>query len=345
MVKLLSSFSRFKKAKVLVVGDFILDSYTSGKVERISPEAPVPVLHAYRSENAVGGAGNVALNLKALGAEVIAVGRIGNDAAGHSLNELLEKSNKISHHLFLQKDFVTPIKTRFISGSQQLIRVDHECQAFLDKKVEEEVKQFLKKIINEIEVIAISDYGKGFLSNVLLKLLIGLAKDYHIPVIVDPKGEDFSKYRGATLIKPNVKEAYLASTLSQDASIEDVGQELLKSCDSKMIVITRASEGISLFYREQQHRHFPTKSRLIQDVTGAGDTVLSMIAVALASNLGIEEGIKLANIAAGIAIKQLGCASVSLGDIADALLTSDHTTKIFDESHLFALEHALRGKR
>ena len=345
MVKLLSSFSRFKKAKVLLVGDFILDAYTTGNIDRISPEAPVPILHARQSENVPGGAGNVALNLQALGAEVVAVGRVGNDPAGRCLKALLQNSISISHHLFLQNNFVTPIKTRFISGSQQLIRVDQECKASLDQKIEEKVKGFLEKIISEVEVVAISDYGKGFLSNSLLKALIDLAKDRHIPVIVDPKGEDFSKYKGVTLIKPNAKEAYLASSLPQEASIEEVGKDLLKRFDSKMIMITRSAEGISLFCKEKQHRYFPTESRNIQDVTGAGDTVLSILAVAFASNLSVEEGIKLANIGAGIAIERMGCASISLGDIADKLLTSDHTNKIFDESHLFALEQALNGKK
>ena len=199
--------------------------------------------------------------------------------------------------------------------------------------------------MSEIEVIAISDYGKGFLSNFLLKVLINLAKDHHIPVLVDPKGDDFSKYRGATLIKPNAKEAYVASKLSKDASIEDVGQALLKSSSSKMIMITRSQEGISLFCEGRQPCHFATETRDIQDVTGAGDTVLSMIAVAVASNLSIEEGIRLANVAAGIAVEKVGCAAISLGDIADKLLTSDNTNKIFDESHLFALQQALSEKK
>lgn len=345
MVKLLGSFSSLKKAKVLVIGDFILDAYTNGEVQRISPEAPVPILHASQSENFPGGAGNVSINLEALGAEVVAVGRVGDDPAGQSLKTLFDNRKKVRSRLFVQKDFVTPVKNRFISGSQQLIRVDYECLTPLDKTVEEEVRLFLEKNMSEIEVIAISDYGKGFLSGFLLKVLIDLAKDHRIPVIVDPKGDDFSKYRGATLIKPNAKEAYIASKLSKDASIEDVGQALLKSSSSKMIMITRSQKGISLFCKGRQSCHFATETRDIQDVTGAGDTVLSMIAVAVASNLSIEEGIRLANVAAGIAVEKVGCASISLGDIADKLLTSDNTNKIFDESHLFALQQALSEKK
>ena len=215
MVKLLGSFSRFKKAKILVIGDFILDTYTRGDVQRISPEAPVPILHAFQSESFPGGAGNVSLNLEALGAEVLAVGRIGDDSAGQCIEKLFSKRKQVGHHFFLQNNFITPIKNRFISNSQQLIRVDHECLTPVDKKTEEKVKLFLEKKMSEIEVVAISDYGKGFLSDALLRVLIDLARDHKVPVIVDPKGDDFFKYRGATLIKPNIKEAYLASKLSK----------------------------------------------------------------------------------------------------------------------------------
>ncbi|MDJ0652308.1 MAG: D-glycero-beta-D-manno-heptose-7-phosphate kinase [Simkaniaceae bacterium] len=345
MVKLLSSFSRLKPAKVLVLGDFMLDTYTTGRVQRISPEAPVPILHVQKTEDLPGGAGNVVLNLKALGADVVAVGRIGDDDEGARLKQLFEKEEVDTSGLFIQKGITTPLKNRLIADAQQLIRVDQECITPLSSEIEEKVLIYIAEIAYQIKVIAISDYAKGFLSKSLLQAVIDLARGREIPTIVDPKGDDFSKYRGATMIKPNYKEAVAASQLPSDANLDTIGHALLSQTASEMIMVTRSEKGISLFKRNSDRFDFPVKSNEVKDVTGAGDTVLAMTTMAFASGLSLEEGLELSNIAAGIATERLGCVHVSLSELAERLLEINVSNKIFDEDHLFALEQALEGKK
>jgi rfaE bifunctional protein kinase chain/domain len=345
MVKLLGSFSRLKPAKVLVLGDFMLDTYTTGRVQRISPEAPVPILHVQKSEDLPGGTGNVVLNLLALGGEVMAVGRVGNDKEGRRLKELLEKEGVDTSGIFVQEGVSTPLKNRLIADSQQLIRVDQECITPLSPEIESQVLNYIHHIAHEVEVIAISDYAKGFLTKSLLQKVIKLANEREIPTIVDPKGDDFSKYRGATMIKPNYKEAAQASQLPSHSSLDEIGASLLAQTAAETIVVTRSESGISLFEKNQERFDFPVKSKEVKDVTGAGDTVLAMTTIAFASGLHLKEGLELCNVAAGIAIERLGCVRVSLSELAERLLETNVSNKIFDEDHLFALEQALLGKR
>lgn len=345
MVKVLGAFSRLKPAKVLVLGDFMLDTYTTGKVQRISPEAPVPILHTLKSEDLPGGAGNVVLNLKALGGEVIAVGRIGNDKEGFRLKQLLEKEGIDTSGIFIQNGVSTPLKNRLIADGQQLIRVDQECVSPLAHELEVEVFNFITSVASEIKVIAISDYAKGFLTKSLLQMVFKFALERNIPTIVDPKGNDFKKYWGATLIKPNFREAVAASKLTPDDDIDHIGQVLSEQAGGAMIMITRSEKGITLFEPNKPRIDLPVgKSREIKDVTGAGDTVLAMTTMTVASGIELEEGLVLSNVAAGIAVERLGCARVSLSEIAERLLEHNVTNKIFDESHLFAVEQALIDK-
>lgn len=209
----------------------------------------------------------------------------------------------------------------------------------------EEVIERLPQVIDTVQIVAISDYGKGFLSRSLLKKVIAMANEKGIPVIVDPKGDDFSKYFGATVIKPNLTEAYAAAKLPTDASLDQVSNAILQTCGVEMLIITRSEAGISLFNKAGQRFDFPVRSKEVKDVTGAGDTVLSMISVALANKLDIKYGAQLANIAAGMAIERLGCARINLSEMAERLLEYDVENKIFDEEHLFALQQALKGKR
>ena len=345
MVKVIGSFSRLKRAKVLVVGDFMLDTYTTGRVERISPEAPVPILHVQKSEDLPGGAGNVVLNLKALGADVIAVGRVGADKEGERLKELLKEEGVDHRGVFVQDQVHTPLKNRLIADAQQLIRIDQECITPLSSKLEKQVLAFISDHLQECEVIAISDYAKGFLTRSFLLSLMSLAATHKIPTIVDPKGDDFSKYQGATLIKPNYKEAKAASKLNSDADLDAIGDSLLTHTSSEMVMITRSEQGITLFEKNKKRLDLPVKSREVKDVTGAGDTVLAVTTLAFASKLELKEGLELANVAAGIAIERLGCVRVSLSEIAERLLETNVSNKIFDERHLFALEQALHGKK
>ena len=345
MVKLSGMLSRFSPVRVLVIGDFMLDTYTTGKVKRISPEAPVSVLHVQKEESRPGGAGNVVLNLVSLGAKVIAVGRIGYDVAGEELRDSLEGEGVNIEHLILQKGYKTPVKNRLIADAQQILRVDFETVSHLTEQIEELVLEKLPPLVDQVQIIAISDYGKGFLSRSLLKKVIEMASTKGIPVIVDPKGDDFSKYYGAAVIKPNLVEAYAAAKLPREAPLYQVANVILETCGVEMLIITRSEAGISFFNKAGQQFDFPVRSKEVKDVTGAGDTVLSMISVAMANKLDVKYGVQLANIAAGMAIERLGCARINLSEMAERLLEYDVENKIFDEEHLFALQQVLKGKR
>jgi D-glycero-beta-D-manno-heptose-7-phosphate kinase len=197
----------------------------------------------------------------------------------------------------------------------------------------------------DVQIIAVSDYGKGFLSPRLLSGLIEVARQKGIPVIVDPKGDDFSKYSGADIIKPNLSEAYAAAKLSSDAPLDLVAERVLARGEFEHLIITRSEAGISLFDRAGQRQDFPVRSREVKDVTGAGDTVLATLSASLANGLDLRSALHLSNVAAGIAIERLGCVRVTLADLATRLLVADVENKVFDEEHLFALQQVLQGKR
>ncbi len=344
MVKLVGLLRRFHPVRVLVVGDFMLDTYTTGKIRRISPEAPVSVLHVQKQESRPGGAGNVVLNLLALGAEVTAVGRIGRDVGGETLSRLLAQEEGCTPLLYQEEGFPTPVKNRFIADAQQVIRVDFETPSSLAEELEEEILQKLPSWLTGVNVVAISDYAKGFLTKPLLRALCSQARLEGVPVIVDPKGDDFSRYQGAFMVKPNLCEAYAAAKLPKEAPLEEVASVLFQICACDQLLITRSEAGMTLFERGGGRQDFPARLKEVKDVTGAGDTVLAMVSVAVASGLTLPHAAELANIAAGIAIERLGCVRVSLSDLAERLLALDLDNKIFDEEHLFALKQSLQGK-
>ena len=198
--------------------------------------------------------------------------------------------------------------------------------------------------MKDISAIAISDYGKGFLSRTLLSAVIDYAKDKKIPVITDPKGVDFTKYQGTTIIKPNLSEAYAAAGLTADASLDLAAHKILQLANAEMLMITRSENGISVFERSGERHDFPVKAHEVKDVTGAGDTVLAILTYATANGLCIKEISQLANVAAGMAIERLGCARISLSDLARRLLEIDVVNKVFDKEHLLPLKEALRGR-
>jgi len=344
MVKLARSFSCIAPTKVLVIGDFLLDKYTFGKAKRISPEAPIPVILVKSEEYRAGGAGNVVLNLLSLGSEVVAVGRVGHDEAGKTLCETLAQEGTNIKGLICDPEFLTPVKNRIIADTQQIVRIDHEEILPISENVEQQVIALLPQLLEGIQIIAISDYGKGFLSRKILSTLIALGRQAGIPVIADPKGIDFSKYHGATIIKPNLGEAIAAANLSPDASLDHIAERILALSQSDTVMITRSEAGISLFHQDKEREDFPVRMREVKDVTGAGDTVLAMLACALGNNLSLGDAVHLSNIAAGIAIERVGCARVSLSDIARRLLEDDVENKIFDREHLFAIQESLKGR-
>ncbi len=344
MVKLAGTFSRLKKINALVVGDFMLDKYTYGEVKRISPEAPVSVLKVENEEIKAGGAGNVVLNLLSLGAGVKVVGRVGNDTKGEALAYSLKQEGADVNYLVVQQDYKTPVKNRFIASSQQILRVDFEDIIPLSEELEKNIIKDLEIIIKDIDVVAISDYGKKFLSDKFIQEIIRIANEKKIIVIIDPKGQDFKKYKGATIIKPNLQEAYLAAKQSSSCPLETVAKIIFDETSIDNLIITRSEEGISIFNKNLKRSDFPVVAKAVKDVTGAGDTVLAMISFALANKLSIKIAAELANIAASIAVEYIGCARITLSDFARRLLEYDSENKIFDESHLYALKEILKGK-
>ncbi len=320
------------------------DTYTTGKVHRISPEAPVLVLNVLKEEGRPGGAGNVVLNLVSLGAQVVAVGRVGYDTAGENIIKSLVAEGVHITGMMTQPMYQTPVKNRLIADAQQVLRVDFETISSIPEQLEQQVVDKLPSLLDGVDIIAISDYGKGFLSHSLLMAVIEMAKARNIPVIVDPKGDDFSRYQGATVLKPNLNEAHAAAKLSLSTPLEQVAETLFKKVSTDLLMITRSEAGISLFSRDGQRLDFPVRSKEVKDVTGAGDTVLAMICVALGNNLEISDAAQLANIAAGIVIEQLGCVRIAPSDLANRLLEFDVDNKVFDEDHLFALQQALKNK-
>lgn len=345
MVRLSGPFSRLNTCKVLVAGDLMLDTYTMGKARRISPEAPVAVIHVQKEESRPGGAGNVILNLTSLGADVVAIGRIGNDAYGHILKDSLAKENVDIRGIVFQPHYFTTVKNRVIAENQQIVRIDHEQILPLQESLEQQIIDLLPSLLENVDVVALSDYGKGFLTKTLLSSLIEQAKKCGIPIITDPKGTDFEKYSGSTMIKPNLGEAYAAANLSFDAPLEKVASRILSQADAEVLLITRSESGISIFERSGQRHDFPVRIHEVKDVTGAGDTVLAMLAFAIGNKLSLAEAAQLSNVAAGIAIEHLGCARVTLTQLASRLLEYDVVNKVFDEEHIYTLQQALKGQQ
>lgn len=345
MVKLVGVLSRLDAAKVMVVGDMLLDVYTFGKAKRISPEAPVAVINVQSEEYRAGGAGNVILSLISLGASVVAVGRVGNDIGGDRLIDSLNKEGVETGAILRQTGYTTPVKHRIIANSQQIVRVDYEEVSPLPETNEKNIIDQLPALMKGIQVVAISDYGKGLLSRPLLAAIIAHAKQRGIPVIADPKGIDFTKYAGATLVKPNLSEAFAAARLGEQAPLELVAKSIFDATHIEHLMITRSEAGISLFDAKGGREDFPVHARDVKDVTGAGDTVLAMLTYALANGLSYGEAIQLCNVAAGIAIEHVGCARVSLGDVAMRLLSLQNDNKIFDEEHLHALKRVLKERQ
>lgn len=342
--KLAGTFSQIGKCRALVIGDLILDTYTVGKARRISPEAPVAVVQVHHEENRPGGAGNVVLNLTALGADVVCVGRVGHDAAGPVLIQALQAEQTDTRGILAEQGFQTPVKNRIIAEGQQIVRVDHEQAKPLSEQLEQQIIEMLPELFKGVQVVAISDYGKGFLTRTLLSAVIDFANTQQIPVIADPKGVDFTKYCGVTILKPNLGEVYAAANLGNDASLEKVAARVLDISQADLLMVTRSEEGITVFDQAHHRLDFPVRPREIKDVTGAGDTVLAMLTCAVANKIDLPEAVELCNIAAGIAIERFGCARITLPELAQRMLEDNVENKVFDEEHIFALQQVLAVK-
>lgn len=297
----------FGKASVLVVGDLMLDRYWHGPTSRISPEAPVPVVHVRDIEERPGGAGNVALNIARLGAQSTVLGLTGNDDAANALEKNLQAAGVKTRFVRLDEN-ATVTKLRVISRHQQLIRLDFE-DGFIGKDISGQEAEFVK-LLDQHDVVVCSDYGKGALRNV--QSLIALCRDKKIPVLVDPKGTDFNRYSGANLVTPNLSEfESVVGTCVDEAELVEKGQQLCVQCNFDALLITRSEHGMTLIQKDGEVFHLPTQAREVFDVTGAGDTVISTLAAALAAGDDMHNAVALANLAAGIVVGKLGTASVT----------------------------------
>ncbi len=344
MVTLAHVFNSLQAKTVLVAGDLVLDRYTFGKARRISPEAPVPVVLVDREEERAGGAGNVILNLISMGMKVLCCGRVGDDSAGREIVRALNAEGADTTGLITEKGFSTPHKTRIIASSQQIVRIDYEPTCALFKQTEDQVISSIPALVARCDLVAISDYAKGFLTPRVLSSLIQAARKRGVPVISDPKGNDFKRYEGSTILKPNLSEAYAAAPMHSN-SLLDVSMQIFKQVAIDTLLITRSEAGISLFYPEGLQQDFPVEPREVKDVTGAGDTVLAMLSCALANKLSLAEATQLANLAAQVAVEKVGCARVTLSEVARRLIEQHAQHKIFAEEHLAALLQALNGNK
>lgn len=312
---------RLARPRVLVIGDLILDRYVNGDVERISPEAPIPVLSARTTAEKLGGAGNVAANLRSMEAEVEISGLVGNDGRGRMLVEMLQATGVRTSGVIVDDSRPTTEKTRMISGVQQVLRVDYEVSRPANDEVARRLLDGLEEAIGRAGAVILSDYGKGVLTREVLAAAIEIARRRNVPVLVDPKGSDYSRYKGASLITPNRKEAEeaLGRKLSDLKELPRAAGDLIATADLQAAVITLGSQGMFLMSRHGNSMHVPTFAREVFDVTGAGDTVISHLALYLAAGLDLPTAVHLANHAAGIVVAKPGAACVTRGELLERL--------------------------
>ncbi|MCT8533949.1 bifunctional D-glycero-beta-D-manno-heptose-7-phosphate kinase/D-glycero-beta-D-manno-heptose 1-phosphate adenylyltransferase HldE [Glaesserella parasuis] len=306
---------QFNNAKVLVLGDVMLDRYWFGSTNRISPEAPVPVVKVQENEDRAGGAANVAMNIASLNVPVTLQGLVGNDDAGRALDKLLSE-HRIQNQCVAVDSHPTITKLRILSRHQQLLRLDFEegfhnldCQALLAKLAAE---------ITAYGALILSDYGKGTLDTV--QQMIQIARQANVPVLIDPKGTDFERYRGATLLTPNMSEfEAVAGHCRDEDEIVTKGLKMIADFDLSALLITRSEKGMTLLRPNQDPFHLPTQAKEVYDVTGAGDTVISVLATAIADGRPLEEACYLANAAAGVVVGKLGTSTVSPSELEQAI--------------------------
>ena len=307
-----------KAPKILVIGDLMIDHYLWGSCERISPEAPVQVINVDNESTVLGGSGNVINNLKALGAQVDVISVIGGCETSDELKILLNDINVNSKYLITQKDRITSKKSRIIAAQQQVVRYDRESTDEISTKSQTIILNTFKKIITNYDAVLLSDYGKGVLTADLTQSLIAIANDNNKKVLIDPKGLDYSKYKGAYLLTPNKKEASEATQINvhDDATLTQAITQLKINCDLDVSLITLSEQGVAIF--DDELRTHPTVAREVFDVTGAGDTVLASLGFALSCGLDIDNSVEFANLAAGVVVGKIGSATATLNEIGRA---------------------------
>ncbi len=301
----------FRKKKILVIGDVILDHYIWGKVNRISPEAPVPVVEVTRESFLLGGAANVAHNIVSLGAQASVIGIIGEDIAGEAVKSILDQKGVDCSGLFLENR-PTTVKTRVIAHNQQVVRFDREDSKYVDGRILKGILLHIRSVLKGYDAVIVSDYRKGMVTAGLVKGILHKTRPANLYVAIDPKVGHFDFYKGVSLITPNLAEASQGSgvEIRDDASLVRAGRVLMKKLSLSAVLITRGEQGMSLFEKDRI-THIPTVARKVYDVTGAGDTVISAFTLAYAAGASLEDAAVIANHAAGIVVAEVGTAVAS----------------------------------
>ena len=313
--------NRFRNVRTLVIGDLMLDRYIWGHVQRISPEAPIPIVRVTKESLHAGGAANVAMNIRTLGGQVTTCGIIGKDTDGKRLLQQISTTGSDITGVITSRAAQTISKTRIIAHNQQVVRLDREHED-IDCRLRARLRTFITTQIDQFDVVIVSDYGKGAIDEDLLLLLTELRKRRPFLYLIDPKRRNFPYYKGASLVKPNLEEAGLASgvEIRDEGTLSQAGEQLLCLWNAEAILVSRGEAGMSLFRKGKPPRHFPATAREVFDVTGAGDTVLATCALALGAGANLEESIILANHAAGIVVGKVGTAVVSPKELRYVLL-------------------------
>lgn len=313
---------KFTELKILCVGDVMLDRYLYGSVERISPEAPVPVVHIQQEIEMLGGSGNVVRNLISLGAEVFFISTIGEDLPGQRVTRLLEDLPRVHPMILKCESQETTVKTRIIGNSQQILRADRESTVPLEGRlVQDFVYRSVSEVLGFIDILILSDYGKGILQKDLNQRIIQLARKKSIPVLVDPKSINYEDYAGATFITPNLKEFQAASRkkIISESELAEVAQQMVTHYGLEGILVTRSQEGMTLIEDQRPATHILTQAQEVYDVSGAGDTVIATFALGMGAGLSPFEAAKVANLAAGIVVGKFGTATVEPKELEAAL--------------------------
>ena len=339
-----------KTPKILVVGDLMIDHYLWGSCERISPEAPVQVINVDNESTVLGGSGNVINNLKALGAQVDVISVIGGCEISDELKDLLNDINVNSEYLITQKDRITSKKSRIIAAQQQVVRYDRESTDEINTESQTKILNTFKKIIANYDAVLLSDYGKGVLTAELTQSLITIANNSNKKVLVDPKGLDYSKYKGAYLLTPNKKEASEATQINihDNTTLTKAIKQLKTKCDLDISLITLSEQGVAIY--DDTLRTHPTVAREVFDVTGAGDTVLASLGFSLSCGLDIDDAVEFANLAAGVVVGKIGSATATLNEIIEYesslnKSTSDEHIKTLNKIIALSIELKSRGKK
>jgi len=310
-----------RDARVLVIGDVMLDEFVWGRVSRISPEAPVPVVQVTSQSFQLGGAGNVAANVRSLGGAAVLAAVVGRDVAGERVREALERGGVESRLVDAGGSRRTTVKTRIVAHGQQVVRADQEDEGDVPRALETALVEAVRREIGSVAALVVSDYQKGVVTAGLLRRVLPLARRRRVPVLVDPKPRHFRLYRGATVVTPNQVEAEQVTglRLSGPAELAAAGRRILSQLGCRAVLVTRGEHGMSLFERGRPPRHVPAAAREVFDVTGAGDSVIATLALALAAGASLPEAAALANAAASVVVGKLGTAQAAPREVLQAL--------------------------